>query len=157
MRFLSYFSWTSWSVQHSRPWSFSKTEALLAVWCHVKLCYCVTLSPWHSVGPLPLCRCCKRCSVHRQSLWIIGLRAVNVSPLNHSRAGAVSQGENASSPLKLRPSIYYVYVYKSLRRPRIPEACKNECEKKKKKKRDEEEQEVKRRRVRTYSKVNVCL
>lgn len=36
----------------------------------------------------------------------------------------MSQRENASSPLKLQPPIYYVYVYKSLRRPHIPKACK---------------------------------
>lgn len=36
----------------------------------------------------------------------------------------MSQRENASSLLKLQPHIYYVYVYKSLRRPHIPEACK---------------------------------
>lgn len=33
--------------------------------------------------------------------------------------------ENASSPPKLQPPIYYVYVYKSLRRPHIPEARKD--------------------------------
>lgn len=70
----------------------------------------------------------KRWSVHRQSLWIIGLQAINVSPLNHTQASAVSQRENASSPLKLQPPIYYVYVYKSLRRPHIPEACKEKRE-----------------------------
>lgn len=36
----------------------------------------------------------------------------------------MSRRENASSRLKLQPHIYYVYVYKSLRRPHIPEACK---------------------------------
>lgn len=70
----------------------------------------------------------KRWSVHRHSLWIIGLQAINVSPLNHTLASTVSQRENASSPLKLQPPIYYVYVYKSLRRPHIPEACKEKRE-----------------------------
>lgn len=36
----------------------------------------------------------------------------------------MSQREKASSRLKLQPHIYYVYVYKSLRRPHIPETCK---------------------------------
>ena len=86
--------------------------------------------PSSGFGAVPL----KRWSVHRQSLWIIGLQAINVSSLNHRQASAVSQRENASSPLKLQPPIYYVYVYKSLRRPRIPGACKKSRER-------EEEQE----------------
>lgn len=68
----------------------------------------------------------KRWSVHRQSLWIIDLQAINVSLLNHTRARAASQREKTSSPLKLQLPIYYVYVYKSLRRPCIPEAWKIE-------------------------------
>lgn len=47
----------------------------------------------------------------------------------------MSRRENASSPLKLQPPIYYVYVYKSLRRPHIPEACEREREERKIRKR----------------------
>lgn len=36
----------------------------------------------------------------------------------------MSRREDASSLLKLQPHIYSLCVYKSLRRPHIPEACK---------------------------------
>lgn len=103
----------------------------LVMCCSGDFFFYVKLRLWQIQAPFWAHLCVaavKRWSVHRQSLWIIGLRAINVRPLNHTQSSAVSQRENASSPLKLQPHIYYVYVYKSLRRPHIPEACKERGE-----------------------------
>lgn len=44
-------------------------------------------------------------------------------PLNQVGPALRPMWGNVSSPLKLQPPVYYVYVYKSLRRRCIPAAC----------------------------------